>query len=133
MNAENFEFINAQIATQNSIIVATRVFRRFEGAILYTHNALHFVAVVPVSDEKLATIAYIMGRIVRMLVSNNIEVAAVRADKFNCSANFAQMQSNFSRIDNKPYNISNPMSSITCNVFKSKTNFLGFVKYYGVP
>ena len=52
-----------------------------------------------VSDEKLATIADTIGRIVHMLVSNNIEVAAVRANNdrsntkaFNDSTNSAQMQ-----------------------------------------
>ena len=59
---------------------ATRVFKKFEGVILYTHNALHFFAVLPVSNEKSTTITDIVGRIVRILVSHNIEVAAVCAD-----------------------------------------------------
>ena len=105
---------------------------------MYTHNALYFFAVVPVSDEKLATIVDTIRRIVHMLVSNNIEVAAVRTNNarsntkaFNDSTNSVQMQANFSPVDNKTYKISTHTSSVTYNVFKSKTDSLGFVKYYG--
>ena len=75
------KFINAQyIPRQNSTIVATRVFRKFEDVILCKHKKHHFFAVVSIAD--------IGGRIVRMLVSNNIHLAAVRVDntRFNTKA-----------------------------------------------
>ena len=81
---ENLLSLKGQVA---SILIdgAKKCFQEFEGVIIYTHNSLKFLACAAIADQKSATLANLIAKVITLLNRNNTRVVAVCSD--NASSN----------------------------------------------